>query len=179
MKSLLSLLLALAGFGHLAAQSTPPLPTVGRPAPAFTLPSQEGKQISLKSFRGHWVVLYFYPRDMTSGCTIEAHNFQRDLPKFAAHHAVVLGLSVDSPSSHSQFCAKESLTFRLLADQGRSVTRAYASLAERNGITMAQRNTFLIDPLGNIAQLWTQVNPASASTDVLAALDRLDRVHAR
>lgn len=178
MKFLSALLLALSSLGPLAAQSPAPLPALGRTAPAFTLPSQEGKQISLKSFRGHWVVLYFYPRDMTSGCTIEAHNFQRDLPKFALHRAVVLGLSVDSPSSHSQFCAKESLTFRLLADQSRAVTRAYGSLAERNGVSMAQRNTFLIDPKGNLTQLWTQVNPASVSSDVLAALDRLDPSHA-
>ena len=81
-----------------------PLPSVGQVAPTFTLPSQDGSQISLESFRGKWVVLYFYPKDMTQGCTIEAHNFQRDQAKFDAANAVILGVSVDTPDSHKQFC---------------------------------------------------------------------------
>src|ERR1039458_7128848 len=92
------------------------LPSAGQPAPAFTLPSQDGSQISLASFRGRWVVLYFYPKDMTPGCTIEAHNFRSEQAKFDAANAVILGVSLDTPDSHKQFCTKEGLTFRLLAD---------------------------------------------------------------
>ena len=92
-------------------------PAVGTPAPDFTLNSQEGKPISLHDFKGKWVVLYFYPKDMTSGCTIEAHNFQRDLAKYEAKNAVILGISMQGEKSHREFCAKESLTFKLLADQ--------------------------------------------------------------
>src|ERR1700738_3631891 len=94
-----------------AADQTMPAP--GQPAPTFTLPSQDGSNISLQSFRGKWVVLYFYPKDMTQGCTIEAHNFQRDLSKFEQDGAVIVGVSVDTPDSHKQFCTKEGLTFRL------------------------------------------------------------------
>src|ERR1019366_4331991 len=93
-----------------------PMPSVGQTAPTFTLPSQDGNQVSLDSFRGKWVVLYFYPKDMTQGCPIEAHNFQRDQAKFDAANAVIVGVSVDTPDSHKQFCTKEGLTFKLLAD---------------------------------------------------------------
>jgi len=155
---------------QLAAQADAAMPAVGQAAPEFTLPSQDGSQISLKSFHGKWVVLYFYPRDMTSGCTVEAHNFQRDLAQFEAKHAVILGVSVDSTSSHQQFCTKEGLTFRLLSDASHDVTKAYGSLSEHFGFAMAQRNTFLIDPKGKIAHVWTKVNPATASTDTLAAI---------
>lgn len=165
---LLAALLAVVLLPSLFAQTT--LPAVGQTAPTFTLPSQDGTPISLASFRGQWVVVYFYPKDMTSGCTIEAHNFQRDLHLFKAHNAVVLGISVDSPESHKQFCTKESLDFRLLADTSHSVTTAYGSLMEYGGMTMAARNTFLVDPAGKIAQLWTKVNPTTASSEVLHAL---------
>jgi peroxiredoxin Q/BCP len=107
---------------------------------------------------------------MTTGCTIEAHNFQRDLGQFEAKHAVILGVSVDSPDSHQQFCTKEGLTFRLLADTTHDVTKSYGSLGEHSGIAMAQRNTFLVDPDGKIAKVWTKVNPSTSSSDVLAAL---------
>ena len=93
-----------------------PMPAAGQVAPTFTLPSQDGSQIALDSFKGKWVVLYFYPKDQTPGCTIEAHNFQRDLAQFEAKNAVIVGVSVDTPDSHKQFCTKEGLTFRLLAD---------------------------------------------------------------
>ena len=146
------------------------MPTVGQTAPTFTLPSQDGSQISLDSFRGKWVVLYFYPKDMTTGCTIEAHNFQNAMDDFAKKNAVILGVSVDSAESHQQFCAKDGLTFHLLADTEHKVTTAYGSLTERNGNQMALRNTFLINPEGKIAQVWTKVNPQTAASDVLAAI---------
>ena len=126
----------------------------------FTLPSQDGSQISLDSFKGKWVVLYFYPKDMTKGCTIEAHNFQRDLAQFEAKNAVILGVSVDTPDSHKQFCTKEGLTFRLLADPEHKVVDQYGSLGHFGAMTIANRNTFLIDPQGKIAKVWTKVEPA-------------------
>ncbi len=151
------------------------MPAVGQAAPTFTLPSQDGSQISLSSFRGKWVVLYFYPKDMTSGCTIEAHNFQRDLAQFDTRNAVILGVSVDTPDSHKQFCTKEGLTFRLLADPKHTVVDAYGSLGNFAGFKIANRNTFLIDPQGNIAKIWTKVQVQHHSEEVLAALDQLKK----
>jgi len=146
------------------------LPTVGQAAPTFTLPAQDGAPISLESYRGKWVVLYFYPKDMTPGCTIEAHNFQRDQAKFDATNAVILGVSVDTPDSHKQFCTKEGLTFHLLADPEHKVVDAYGSLGHFGPMTIANRNTFLIDPTGKIAQVWTKVDPSVHSTQVLSAI---------
>jgi len=171
---LAAVIVAAASFAtvRVAAQT---LPSVGQAAPGFTLPSQDGSQISLASFRGKWVVLYFYPKDMTSGCTIEAHNFQRDQAKFDADNAVILGVSVDTPESHKQFCTKEGLTFRLLADPGHQVVEAYGSLGSFMGIKIANRNTFLIDPEGKIAKVWTKVEVQHHSTDVLAAIAELKK----
>jgi thioredoxin-dependent peroxiredoxin len=153
-----------------AADDNMTMPAVGQKAPAFTLPSQNGTPISLRNYRGKWVVLYFYPKDMTTGCTIEAHNFQNAQDQFSARNAVILGVSVDSAESHQQFCAKDGLTFHLLADTGHKVVGEYGSLADHNGMVMASRNTFLIDPHGKIAQVWTKVNPQTAASDVLAAI---------
>ena len=107
------------------------------------------------------MVLYFYPKDMTSGCTIEAHNFQNDLAQFEATNAVILGVSVDTVDSHKQFCTKDGLTFHLLADPEHKVVERLR-LAGRilATLTIANRNTFLIDPEGKIAKVWTKVDPA-------------------
>lgn len=164
-------LAAAATLTALAADdATPAMPTVGQTAPTFTLPSQDGSPISLKSFHGKWVVLYFYPKDMTTGCTIEAHKFQDSLPQFEAKHAVILGVSVDSTDSHKQFCTKDSLTFRLLADTDHKVVSAYGSLGGFRGVSMANRNTFLINPKGKIVKVWTKVNPTESASEVLAVL---------
>src|SRR5580700_9931082 len=103
-------------------------PAEGSKAPDFTLKSQEGTPVSLHDYKGKWVVLYFYPKDMTSGCTIEAHGFQRDLAQYDAKGAVILGVSVDSVDSHKEFCAKDSLTFKLLSDTSHEVVTKYGSL---------------------------------------------------
>jgi peroxiredoxin Q/BCP len=158
-----------------AAQNDQTLPTVGQVAPAFTLPSQDGSQISLESYRGKWVVLYFYPKDMTSGCTIEAHNFQRDQAQFDAADAVILGVSLDSSDSHKKFCTKEGLTFRLLADPAHKVVDAYGSLGHFGPMTIANRNTFLIDPQGKIVKIWTGVKVDHHSEEVLAAITELKK----
>ena len=157
---------------HAADQT---MPTVGQVAPGFTLPSQDGSQISLDSFRGKWVVLYFYPKDMTSGCTIEAHNFQRDQAKYDAENAVILGVSVDTADSHKQFCTKEGLTFRLLADPEHKVVDAYGSLGHFGPMTIASRNTFLIDPQGRIVKVWTKVEVQHHSEEVLAAIGEMKK----
>jgi peroxiredoxin Q/BCP len=151
------------------------LPAAGQVAPTFTLPSQDGSQIALDSFHGKWVVLYFYPKDMTQGCTIEAHNFQRDLAKFEAANAVIVGVSVDTPDSHKQFCTKEGLTFRLLADPEHKVVDEYGSLGHFGTMTIAMRNTFLINPEGKIVKVWTKVDPSHHSEEVLAELTELKK----
>jgi len=143
------------------------VPQTGQQAPSFKLPSQDGSEHGLKDYKGKYVVLYFYPKDMTQGCTIEAHGFQNDLSKYDAANAVILGVSVDSVDSHKQFCAKDSLTFKLLSDTDKKTTEAYGSLNERG---MASRNTFLIGPDGKIAKVWTAVKPQHHSEEVLAAL---------
>jgi peroxiredoxin Q/BCP len=168
-------LFAVAVVFATARASSQALPAVGQLAPDFTLPSQDGLQISLASFRGKWVVLYFYPKDMTSGCTIEAHNFQRDLPLYEKQNAVILGVSVDTPDSHRQFCTKEGLTFRLLADPEHKAIDAYGSLGSFVGFKIANRNTFLIDPAGRIAKVWTKVEVQHHSEELLAALAALRR----
>ncbi|HVJ08999.1 MAG TPA: peroxiredoxin [Acidisarcina sp.] len=167
--ALLVVVLAVALRHSRAADN--PIPQVGQQAPDFTLPSQDGSQISLASFRGKWVVLYFYPKDMTSGCTLEAHNFQRDQAKYDQLKAVIVGVSVDSAESHQQFCTKEGLSFRLLADTEKKVTPEYGSLGNYMGMKIAKRNTFLIDPSGKIAKVWLGVDPAHHSEEVLAELE--------
>ena len=151
------------------------LPRVGQQAPNFTLPSQEGAPVSLDSYRGKWVVLYFYPKDMTSGCTLEAHNFQRDLAKYQAANAVILGVSVDSIDSHKQFCTKDSLSFTLLSDSNKNVVKEYGSLGSFGPVQIAKRNTFLIDPEGKIVKVWTGVDPSHHSEEVLAALNSFEK----
>ncbi len=151
------------------------MPVVGQPAPTFTLPSQDGTPVSLNTYKGKWVVLYFYPKDMTSGCTVEAHKFQEDLPKYERDHAVVLGVSVDSASSHKTFCTKEGLSFKLLSDEQKTTVSKYGSLANYMGMKIAKRNTFLIDPDGKVAKVWTGVDPANHSAEVLATLADLEK----
>lgn len=150
-------------------------PAEGSQAPDFTLKSQEGKPVSLHDYKGKWVVLYFYPKDMTTGCTIEAHGFQRDLAQYDHKNAVILGVSVDTVESHQQFCAKDSLTFKLLADDSKDVVAKYGSVMEMKGMTLAARNTFLIDPKGNIRKVFLKVNPTPHSAEVLAALGDLQK----
>jgi peroxiredoxin Q/BCP len=151
------------------------IPQVGQMAPSFNLPSQDSSDISLESLRGKWVVLYFYPKDMTPGCTIEAHNFQQDLPKYAQLNAVIVGVSVDSTSSHKDFCAQQGLQFKLLSDQEKKVTAEYGSLGDYMGIKIAKRNTFLINPQGQIVKVWTAVDPTVHSQEVLTALATIEK----
>jgi peroxiredoxin Q/BCP len=151
------------------------VPSEGSIAPEFTLPSQQGSVVSLKDYRGKWIVLYFYPKDQTPGCSREAHNFQADQSKYDERSAVVIGVSLDSVESHKQFCAKEGLNFKLLADTDHKVTAAYGSLTNLGVVKFAARHTFLIDPNGRIAKAYTGVDPVRHSSEVLAELDRRRR----
>src|SRR5205814_1129595 len=150
-------------------------PVAGSAAPDFTLSSQEGKQVSLKDYRGKWVVLYFYPKDFTPGCTVEAHNFQRDQEEYARRNAVILGVSVDSAESHQKFCAKEGLNFKLLADTSHEVSKQYGSLMNFGIAQISARHTFLIDPQGKIARSYMSVNPSRHSSQMLAAIEGLEK----
>jgi len=150
------------------------MPQVGQQAPDFTLPSQDGTPIDIKDLRGKWVVLYFYPKDMTTGCTIEAHNFQRDIAQYEKANAMVVGVSVDTTGSHKEFCAQQGLTFKLLADSEKKVVEQYGSTMDHNGTVLASRNTFLIDPQGKIAKVWVKVDPNKHSADVLSTLQSIE-----
>ncbi|MFM2125172.1 MAG: hypothetical protein RL328_1623 [Acidobacteriota bacterium] len=149
------------------------VPKVGTMAPGFRLASQDGTPVALSDFRGKWVVLYFYPKDGTPGCTIEAHNFQRDLPQYEKLNSVIVGVSVDSAGSHKEFCAKQGLTFKLLADTEKTVAKQYGSLSNFVVMKLASRHTFLVDPAGRIAKVWTDVTPSSHSAEVLAAVRQM------
>ena len=165
--------LAIASF--LKARSSAPAPGAGSSAPDFTLNSQEGQPVTLRDYRGKWVVLYFYPKDFTPGCTIEAHNFQRDLAQFEAKNAVILGVSTQDERTHEKFCSKEGLNFKLLADTKSSVATQYGSVVNLGVTKLSARHTFLIDPAGTIRQVWLEVNPSRHSGELLAALSTLQR----
>jgi peroxiredoxin Q/BCP len=175
MNKLTIALLGLLACSAFAANEAQKQPTAGSPAPDFSLATGDGSQVSLKDNRGKWVVLYFYPKDFTSGCTVEAKNFQRDLAKYEQTGAVVLGVSVDTAQSHKDFCAKEGLNFKLLADPDAKVSALYGSTMEYQGAKMAARNTFIINPKGKIAKVFTGVKPAEHSDEVLKALADLKK----
>jgi len=150
-------------------------PTAGTKAPDFTLKSQEGKTVSLHDFKGKWVVLYFYPKDFTQGCTIEAHNFQADQDKYTKMNAAIVGVSVDTVDSHQQFCTKENLGFKLLADEKHEVVNTYGSTQKFGDNEVAARNTFVVDPQGTIRKVFLKVNPNPHSAEVLTALAELQK----
>jgi thioredoxin-dependent peroxiredoxin len=175
------LALALLAISHQTARADEQplvIPAVGTMAPDFTLESQEGP-VSLHDYKGKWVVLYFYPKDQTPGCTIEAHGFQNDLEKYHKINAVILGVSVDTVQSHKEWCAKDGLNFKLLSDAEKKVSAMYGSQMTIPQMpqlgTIAARNTFLIDPHGKIVKEFIKVNPTGHSAQVLAALDELQK----
>ncbi len=150
-------------------------PSSGTPAPDFTLNSQDGKPLSLHDLRGKWVVLYFYPKDFTSGCTIEAHNFQRDLGQYEKKNAIILGVSVQDEATHQKFCVKEGLSFKLLADTRYAVSSSYDSLVNLGVAKLSARQTFLIDPEGIVRKTYLNVDAEKHSAEVLADLAQLQQ----
>jgi peroxiredoxin Q/BCP len=166
-KRFLGVFLSVIALSSLLGEDTQTAPQAGQTAPDFSLSSMEGALVSLKDYKGKWVVLYFYPKDFTSGCTLEAHNFERDLTKYQSQNAVILGVSADTVQSHKDFCTKEGLNFKLLADPDLKAITKYGSAMEHNGAKMAARNTFLIDPDGKIARVYIAVKPAAHSEEIL------------
>ncbi|UPM50575.1 peroxiredoxin [Synechococcus sp. A10-1-5-1] len=152
------------------------LPDLGEPAPDFMLsgvvPGGDGAieaERSLRDFQGQWLVLYFYPRDFTEGCTIEAKGFQRDLQRFHALNAEVVGISADDTDSHKEFCGSEALTYPLLSDPGGQISKRYGSWIP----PFSQRHTFLIDPEGVLKETWLAVRPLGHSREILERLEQL------
>jgi thioredoxin-dependent peroxiredoxin len=174
-KIFLSAIAVLITLIFVQAAETQKQPAAGTQAPDFSLTTGDGSQVSLKDYRGKWVVLYFYPKDFTSGCTMEAKNFQRDLAQYEQSGAVVLGVSVDTAQSHKDFCAKEGLNFKLLADPDAKVSTEYGSVMDYKGDKLAARNTFLINPKGEIAKVYSGVKPANHSEQVLKDLAELKK----
>jgi thioredoxin-dependent peroxiredoxin len=148
-------------------------PVSGTLAPDFTLKAQDGKPVSLHDFRGKWVVLYFYPKDFTSGCTKEAHNFQQDIALYEQKNAVILGVSVQDERTHQKFCTAEGLSFKLLADTHHELSARYDSLVNLGVAKLSARHTFLIDRSGVIRKVYLKVDAAKHSAQVLADLSEL------
>src|SRR6266849_6473833 len=138
----LFLLLLAGGYTLLRGGNNPP--SVGSPAPDFTLSSQDRQPVKLSAFRGQWVVLYFYPKDFTSGCTKEARNFQHDLALYEQKNAVILGVSGQDEVSHEKFCTAEGLHFKLLADSHCELSTRYGSVVDLGVAKLSARHTFLI-----------------------------------
>lgn len=149
------------------------LPKVGQPAPAFVLADQNGKTHQLNEYAGKWVVLYFYPKDDTPGCTKEACSFRDDLAQLDKLGAQVIGISVDNTDSHAKFAAKYHLPFPLLADSDGKVADSYGALTNLYVTKLAKRYTFLIDPKGNISKTYLSVNTSRHSQEIIDDLKQL------
>jgi len=149
------------------------LPEVGKPAPDFSLPDQHDKQHALREYRGKWLVLYFYPRDDTPGCTKEACAFRDDLNQLGEMNAQVVGISVDDGYSHAAFAEKYHLPFPLLSDKNGAVADSYGALMNLTVIKLACRYTYLIDPQGNLAKIYLSVETSRHSQEIIADLKKL------
>ena len=149
------------------------LPETGKPAPDFNLPDQNGKQHTLQDYRGKWLVLYFYPKDDTPGCTEEACAFRDDLMQITKLDAEVVGISVDDTSSHAEFARKYHLPFPLLADKSTAVAARYGALSDWVLFKFAKRYTFLIDPHGKINKVYTKVETSRHSKQIIEDLHKL------
>jgi peroxiredoxin Q/BCP len=149
-------------------------PAVGAPAPAFKLQDQTGKWHTLSDYQGKWVVLYFYPKDNTPGCTTQACEFRDNIFAYRKLGAVILGVSVDDVASHKSFADEHSLPFPILADSEKKTATAYGTLTRYVGIAeLARRDTFIIDPQGRVAKHYVKVDPKGHSEIVLADLKQL------
>jgi|SRR5205085_1765836 len=175
MAFIVALLLLVGLMAARASRHSKKAPVADTRAPDFTLNAQDGKPVSLRDFRGHWVVLYFYPKDFTSGCTKEARNFQHDLALYEQKNAVILGVSGQDKASHEKFCAAEGLHFKLLADPHCELSQRYGSVVDLGVARLSARHTFLIDPAGVIRKVYLKVDPAGHSAEVLEDLSELQK----
>ncbi len=175
MMKFLLLLLAIIALIFLFSQRSEAasVPKLGDTAPDFRLVDQQGKTKSLSDFSGQWVVLYFYPKDDTPGCTKEACSFRDDLITLEKLGAKVVGISVDDSDSHAKFAAKYHLPFPLLADEDGKVAESYGALANLLVIKIAKRYTFLIDPKGKIAKVYLSVDTSRHSQEIVDDLKKL------
>ena len=169
---LMGVIVALGLFG-LSGKGRAGELAVGDAAPVFELVDQNGETRRLTDYRGQWVVLYFYPKDDTPGCTTEACNFRDDAPRLRQLGAQVLGVSLDSPASHAEFAQEYHLPFPLLADGAGEVARSYGAYFGLGPLRFARRHTVIIDPQGRIARIYRKVKPATHSDEVVAAVAEL------
>lgn len=174
-KTLLLLLMLSAGAAYLAfrrgGRGAPP--ALGGPAPAFELRDAEGRAHRLADYAGRWLVLYFYPRDETPGCTAQACNLRDGYEEFRRRDVALLGVSLDAPGSHAAFAEHHRLPFPLLSDPGGHVAGTYGALWALGPVRFARRHTYLIDPRGRIARILLSVTPGTHAADVLAEIDRI------
>lgn len=170
-QALACLVMGLGLFGVSPAHAD--IPAVGTMAPEFSLPDQNNKVRQLKDYRGQWVVLYFYPKDDTPGCTQQACQFRDDLHLLTELGAQVVGISVDDSASHKKFADKYNLPFPLLADHTTAVARSYGALSDLMVVKYAKRYTFLIDPQGRIAKTYLQVDTSRHSKEIVDDLKKL------
>ena len=168
----LALLLVLSFFA-LRLRAAQDAPQVGTMAPEFSLPDQQGTVRRLSDFRGQWVVLYFYPKDETPGCTKEACAFRDDWQALSALNAQVIGVSVDDAQSHAQFASKHRLPFILLSDTSGEVVQRYGALMNLVVMKLAKRHTYVIAPDGKIARVYRNVNPGGHSREIIEFLKQV------
>lgn len=148
---------------------------VGKPAPSFKLQDQNAKWHSLSQYKGKWIVLYFYPKDNSPGCTQEANQFKALYPQFIQNNAVVLGVSLDDVKSHQKFSEKLALPFPILADSNQQLAQQYGIVRNFGIAQIAKRESFLIDPQGTIVYHYNSVNTQSHAAQVLADIEKLTK----
>ena len=171
-KSIFNLAIGMIMFGLFTTTQASEL-KIGDKAPEFKLLNQAGETISLNQYNDKWIVLYFYPKDDTPGCTEEACSFRDNINRLIAQKAVVLGVSLDSQESHAKFAKEYGLPFNLLADEGGEVTKQYGALLDLKVVKFAKRHSFIINPQGNIAKIYRSVNPKQHVRDVMKDLKTL------
>lgn len=171
----LFLMLSLAMLAVLPAMALAGPLEPGQNAPAFRLQDQNGHWRSPADFHGHWLVMYFYPKDFTPGCTTEVCTFRDDIARLRKAGAMVIGISLDDVDSHAKFAAKYHVPFPLLADTGHAASTEYGVLTASGDAQYAKRTTFLIDPRGHIARIYRNVDPENNSSQVLHDLAALKK----
>ncbi len=146
-----------------------------QPAPEFERQGSNGKTHRLKDYRGKWVILYFYPKDNTPGCTMESCRLRDNFNEIRRLNGVILGINTDSPQSHQLFIEKHQLPFTLLSDSNGEISRQYGCLFKLGPIKFCKRHSFIIDPEGNLAKIYRQVSPAKHADEIIAFLQHANR----